>query len=142
MMQGGGRAALAVGLAATLVGMGFSTLRYALHPEYSFLTASQSIASVVRADGGARAVLLSDSGADITLFTDVPAITEAYTTEGLDALLERYRPGWYAAWSGWEDHAVAQVGQRYHLQEVARYRVFDDPRRQVLVLYKLSPRQP
>jgi hypothetical protein len=74
------------------------------------------------------------------LFTGVPAIDEGHTTDGLDALLQRYHPGWYAAWPGWESPAIAQVGRRYRLDEVARYRVFDDPKRQVLVLYKLSPR--
>jgi 4-amino-4-deoxy-L-arabinose transferase-like glycosyltransferase len=136
------RFALALGMGATVVWMGVVTAGYALHPEYSFLIAAQSIASVLRADGGPRPVLLADSGANITLFTGILAVDEGYTTDGLDALLERYHPGWYAAWPGWEDPAIAQVGRRYRLQEVARYRVFDDPTRQVLVLYKLSPRVP
>jgi 4-amino-4-deoxy-L-arabinose transferase-like glycosyltransferase len=136
------KAALVAGLGATLIWMGIGTARYALHPEYSFLTAAQSIATVVRAEGGEHPLLLSDSGADITLMTGLPAINEQYTTGGLDALLARYRPGWYAAWPGWENPQIAQVGQRYRLLEVARYRVFDDPSRQVLVLYKLVPRNP
>jgi hypothetical protein len=94
---------------------------------------------VIRADGSTRP-LLSDSGDDITLMTGVPAITEAYQVHGLDALLTRYQPGWYAAWPGWEDKAIAAVGTRYRLDEVARFRVFDDPTRQTLVLYKLTPR--
>jgi 4-amino-4-deoxy-L-arabinose transferase-like glycosyltransferase len=137
---GWAKAVLAVGLAATVVWMALWTGRYGLHPEYSFLTAAQSIASIVRADAGGPQLLLSDSGADIMLFTGVPAIDEGHTTDGLDALLQRYHPGWYAAWPGWESPAIAQVGRRYRLDEVARYRVFDDPKRQVLVLYKLSPR--
>ena len=85
-------------------------------------------------------MLLSDSGDDITLWTGVPAVCERYSTAGLDGVLSKYRPGWYAAWPGWEDEAIAQVGQRYKLNEVARYRVFDDPLRETLVLYKLTPR--
>jgi 4-amino-4-deoxy-L-arabinose transferase-like glycosyltransferase len=134
--------ALVLGLAATLVWMGIGTTRYALHPEYSFLTAAQSIATVVRAEGGEHPLLLSDSGADIALMTGLPGINEQYTTDGLDALLARYHPGWYAAWLNSERVAIKQVGQRYRLLEVARYRVFDDPTRQVLVLYKLMPRTP
>jgi 4-amino-4-deoxy-L-arabinose transferase-like glycosyltransferase len=134
------KSALVVGLAGVLVWMGIGTMRYALHPEYSFLTAAQSIATVVRAEGGEHPLLLSDSGADITLLTGLPGINEQYTTGGLDALLERYGPGWYAAWPGWENPAIAQVGQRFRLLEVARYQVFDDPSRRVLVLYKLLPR--
>jgi 4-amino-4-deoxy-L-arabinose transferase-like glycosyltransferase len=138
----GGRLALTGGVAAALIWMGSSTVHYASHPDYSFLTAAQSIAVILRADGGPRPVLLSDSGADIALFTGVSAIDEGYSTGGLDAVLGRYHPGWYAAWSGWEDKSIAQVALRYRLDEVARYRVFDDPTRQVLVLYKLSPRKP
>jgi hypothetical protein len=118
------------------------TWEFVTQPEYSFLNAAQGIAGIVQSDSGAHSMLLSDSGADITLFTGIPAIDEGYTTDGLDALLERYQPGWYAAWPGWEDAEIAKVGQHYRLQEVARYPVFDDPRRQVLVLYKLSAPQP
>jgi 4-amino-4-deoxy-L-arabinose transferase-like glycosyltransferase len=118
------------------------TWEFVTQPEYSFLNAAQGIAGIVQSDSGEHSMLLSDSGADITLFTGIPAIDEGYTTDGLDALLERYQPGWYAAWPGWEDAEIAKVGQHYRLQEVARYPVFDDPRRQVLVLYKLSAPQP
>jgi 4-amino-4-deoxy-L-arabinose transferase-like glycosyltransferase len=125
-------------VAVAVVIMAVQTWEYAAHPQYSFLEAAQSVAAVVRADGGGP--LLSDSGDDITLMTGLPAVAEAYQVHGLDALLERYKPGWYAAWPGWEDAAIKAVGERYRLDEVARYRVFDDPRRQTLVLYKLSPR--
>ncbi len=126
-------------LLAAVVMMVVGTSEYVTHPRYSFLGAAQSIAAVVRADGNTKP-LLSDSGDDITLMTGVPAITEAYQVHGLDALLKRYQPGWYAAWPGWEDPAIRAVGTRYRLDEVARFRVFDDPKRQTLVLYKLTPR--
>jgi 4-amino-4-deoxy-L-arabinose transferase-like glycosyltransferase len=116
------------------------TVDFVIHPQYSFLNAAQSIAAVV--GSGQQPLLISDSGADVSLFTGVPAVCASYTTGGLDALLATYKPGWYAAWPGWEDAQIAQMRQRYRLDEVARYRVFDDPRRQVLVLYKLSPRTP
>jgi 4-amino-4-deoxy-L-arabinose transferase-like glycosyltransferase len=128
------------------VGMVAQTVGYVLHPDYSFWEAAQGIAAIIdadgsaQADGGAKPVLVSDSGDDLTLWTGVPAICEGYTLHGLDAMLNRYKPGWYAAWPGHEDKAIQQVGQRYRLDEVARYRVFDDPKRQTLVLYKLTPR--
>jgi hypothetical protein len=134
------RFVLAAGAAGVVVWMGLGTMRYVLHPEYSYLNAVQGIAAVMRADGGSAPVLLSDSGADISLFTGIPAVSEYYTTDGLDAVLGRYHPGWYAAWLGWEDAAVKQVGQRCELQEVARYQIFDDPARRTLVLYKMTPR--
>jgi 4-amino-4-deoxy-L-arabinose transferase-like glycosyltransferase len=119
--------------------MAAETLDFVLHPQYSFLNAAQSIAAVV--GSGPEPLLISDSGADLSLFTGVPAVCESYTTGGLDTLLATYKPGWYAAWPGWEDGQIAQMRQRYRLDEVARYRVFDDPRRQVLVLYKLTARK-
>ncbi len=127
---------------AVVVAIGMMAVRtweYVTQPQYSFLEAAQSIAAVVRADGDGRP-LLADSGDDVTLMTGLPAVTEGYQVHGLDALLARYRPEWYAAWPGWEDPAIKAVGERYRLDEVARYRVFDDPTRQTLVLYKLTPR--
>jgi hypothetical protein len=109
------------------------------HPEYSFWEAAQGIAAIVNADGGTKPVL-SDSGDDLTLWTGIPAISAGYTTVGLDALLQRYHPGWLAAWPGWEDKEIEQVGERCRLNPVASYRVFDDSKRQILVLYKLTPR--
>ena len=88
---------------------------------------------------GAKPMLLSDSGDDITLWTGVPAVSVSHTTHGLDAMLERYQPGWYAAWRGWRT-GRSSMGTRYRMDAVARYRVFDDPARQTLVLYKLTPR--
>jgi 4-amino-4-deoxy-L-arabinose transferase-like glycosyltransferase len=124
--------------------MAVQTLEYVRHPEYSFWEAAEGVAAIIDAEGsaaaGGRQVLLSDSGDDITLWTGVPAICESFTTQGLDAALKRYQPGWYVAWPGWEDQGIEQVGERYRLDAVARYRVFDDPERQTLVLYKLTPR--
>jgi len=134
--------AICVGFALVALPMAAQTLEYVLHPDYSFWAAAEGIGAIVDADsgdGGSR-VLLSDSGDDISLWTEVPAVCVSYSSEGLDAVLNRHRPGWYAAWPGWEDSAIARVGKRYKLNEVARYRVFDDPTRQTLVLYKLTPR--
>jgi 4-amino-4-deoxy-L-arabinose transferase-like glycosyltransferase len=127
------------------VRMAAQTVGYVLHPEYTFWKAAQGIAAIMQADGGAqkkdaRPVLLSDSGDDITLWTGVPAVCESLGVHGLDATLNRYKPEWYAAWPGWENQSIQQVGERYRLDEVARYRVFDDPTRQTLVLYRLTPR--
>ncbi len=134
------RPGMAVGMAAVMVAMAAQTWLYAMRPQYSFLEAAEGIAAIVRSDGGPKPMLLSDSGDDITLLTGIPAVTAGYAVHGQDAMLERYKPGWYAAWPGWEDPEIRQVAQRYKLDQVAEYRVFDDPKRQVLVLYKLTPR--
>jgi 4-amino-4-deoxy-L-arabinose transferase-like glycosyltransferase len=122
------------------MGMVRQTVGYGVHPEYSFWEAAEGIAAIMQAEGSAKPLLLSDSGDDISLWTGVPAVSETYTTQGLDAMLNRYQPGWYAAWQKSEQKAIERVGERYRLNEVARYRVFDDPKRQTLVLYKLTPR--
>ena len=131
---------LAALIVTAAVGMVRQTVLYVVRPEYSFWEAAEGIAAIMAADGSAKALLLSDSGDDITLWTGVPAVCESYTTHGLDAVLNSYQPGWYAAWPGWEDKAIQRVGERYRLNRVASYRVFDDPTRQMLVLYKLTPR--
>ena len=122
------------------VGMAVHTVEYVAHPEYSFWESAEGIAAIMQADGGARPVLLSDSGDDITLWTGVPAVALSYTTHGTDAMLNRYQPGWYATWLGHEDNGIQRVRERYRLNEVAHYEVFDDATRETLVLYKLTPR--
>jgi 4-amino-4-deoxy-L-arabinose transferase-like glycosyltransferase len=132
--------------AAVVVGlltMAAETMRYVWAPEYSFLTAAQSIAAVVRADGEVKPVLLSDSGDDITMMTGLPSICDAYALHGEDALLNRYQPGWFAVWPSKQGNIlqhIAKMRQLYRLDEVARYRVFDDPARDELVLYRLTPK--
>ena len=120
--------------------MGVQTLEDVLHQEYSYWEAAQGIAAIVATDGGSRPMLLSDSGDDLTLWTGLPAVSATRTTHGLDAVLARYQPGWFAAWPGREDIVIAEVGIRYRMDAVARYRVFDDPKQQTLVLYKLTRR--
>lgn len=139
-----GAVVLAVAMTVAAAGMGLHTMEYVLHPDYSFWVAAQGVAAIVNADGeaegGTRAVLLSDSGDDISLWTGVPAICASYSVHGVDALLSRYRPRWYAAWPGWDDANISKMAQRYRMDEVAHYRVLDVPGRKVLALYKLTPR--
>ena len=140
-----GAVALAGMVAVAAVGMAAQTVEYVLHPEYTFWSAAQGIATIMQANGkahkdGARQMLLSDSGDDITLWTGIPAVCASLGVHGLDATLNRYKPQWYAAWPGWENPSIQLVGERYRLDEVARYQVFDSPTRHTLVLYRLTPR--
>ncbi|MFP5231032.1 MAG: ArnT family glycosyltransferase [Acidobacteriota bacterium] len=134
-------------LAWAALGMAVQTIGYVLHPEYTFRNAANGIAAVVGTEGGAakigaRSVLLSDSGDDITLWTGIPAVCASLDPHGLDATLNRYKPRWFAAWPGWESPTIEKLGRRYRMIEVAHYRVFDDPKRQNLVLYQLMPISP
>jgi hypothetical protein len=122
---------------------GAQTLVFAFTPQYSFLTAAQSIAAVVRADRGVKPLLLSDSGDDISLFTDLPGLCDAYSLDPHPLLLQRYQPGWYAAWPSKTGNAMQYIDRLravYRIDEVARYQVFDDPTRNQLVLFRLTPR--
>jgi 4-amino-4-deoxy-L-arabinose transferase-like glycosyltransferase len=126
---------IAVVLIFTSMAMMFKTVRWVFKPEYTLFDASEGIANIVRADQTAKALLLSSSGDDITLITGLPALCDLYTTHGLDALLDRYQPGWAALWDGQD---TAPLQKHYRLTERARYKVYDDPTRDTLVLYRLE----
>lgn len=121
------------------VSMMAQTAAYALHPRYEMLSASNQIADHIHADRSVPDMLLSNSGDDITLFTGIPAVCWEFTTDGLAPVLDRYHPGWYAEWSPEEDAVRTKLSARYRLTEVARYRIFDLPLKDWLILYRLDP---
>jgi 4-amino-4-deoxy-L-arabinose transferase-like glycosyltransferase len=126
---------IAVVLIFTSMAMMFKTVRWVLKPETTLSDAAQALTRVVRTDQTAKPLLLSTSGDDITLMTGLPALTDVYTTHGLPALLDRYQPGWAAVWDGQD---TTGLSHRYRLNERARYKVFDDPARNTLILYRLD----
>jgi 4-amino-4-deoxy-L-arabinose transferase-like glycosyltransferase len=126
---------IAVVLIFTSMAMMFKTVRWVLKPDTTMADASDGIAQIVRADHGAEPILLGSSGDTISLFTGLPAVTDVYTTHGLDVLLNRYEPGWAALWEGQD---TAALRQHYRLTEKARYKVYDDPARATLILYRLE----
>ena len=143
-------AASTVVLAITALFMATRTLHDVTHPEYSFASAADDIARKIRSHPDASPILLANSGDDITLFTGIPAITIEYSTHGIDPIIDRLHPGWLAIWSGHVDAShPAQSGReyswlvhmaaRYRLTEAAHYTVFDDPVRDHLFLYRLTP---
>jgi hypothetical protein len=131
---------MAAAIAFAIVTMTAQTIRYVMRPQYSLADAADAIASQMRADPGSKQTLLSSSGPDISLLSGIQSLSAEYNTHGLDALLDQYKPNWYAGWIGWEDEGTATLRRRYRLEEKARYTVFDDPRRQTLVLYRMEPR--
>ena len=125
----------AVGLAG--VAMMVRTVGYVAKPEYSFQTAAEGIAGTMRRDGG-KQLLLGSSADDVAMWTGEAGINSEYAVGGIDAMLDRYRPEWFAAWNEEEAYGMRWYGERYRMVERARYRVFDDPERNVLVLYRLE----
>lgn len=129
----------AFALTLTTIAMAQRTITYARDPRYNLRAASNDIAAHIHADRTVPNMLLSNSGDDITLYTGVPAISWEFNTEGLIPLVDHYHPGWYAEWSPEEDPVKTKLAVRYHLTEVARYRLFDLPLKDWMVLYRLDP---
>jgi hypothetical protein len=87
-------------------------------------------------------LLLSISGANITLITHLPSICDDFGTYDLPYRIHTYRPGWYAAWNEIDPGTLEDLQTQYSLERVARFHAFDDDDRNVLILYKLNPLPP
>jgi hypothetical protein len=112
---------------------------YVLHPTYDFEAAAQGIKNIVLADKTHSHLILSISGSDLTLMTGLPSIDDDFGTLDLDQRVKQYRPGWYAAWNEVEDDKADALTPFYQLQRVAAFPAYDDPDRNLLILYRLDP---
>ena len=151
--QGTGRGAArlaglaVVGCAAIAVGVNSAwTLDYALHPEYSFVNAAERLTRYIDEHPNGNPLLVSVSGDEMMLVTHQPAINDLFTAESpvlalpdLASKLAYYRPGWYACWNQLDRGALEDLHSHYSVEQVASFRAFDDPTRNVLVLFKLHP---
>ena len=115
---------------------------YVLHPTYEFVAAAQGIKRIVLADKTHSRLILSISGSDLTLMTGLPSIDDDFGTLDLDERVKQYRPGWYAAWNDVEDDKADSLTPLYRLQRVAAFPAYDDPDRNLLILYRLDPALP
>jgi hypothetical protein len=141
--RGAGRtisAAIAV-VAAAAIALPDSThlVHYVLHPTYEFETAAQGIKRIVLSDPSQSHLILSISGSDLTLMTGLPSIDDDFGTLDLDQRVKQYRPGWYAAWNDVEDDKADALTPLYTIKRVAAFPAFDDPDRNLLILYRLDP---
>ena len=112
---------------------------YILHPTYDFEAAAQGIKKIVLGDKTHPHLILSISGSDLTLMTGLPSIDDDFGTLDLDQRVKQYRPGWYAAWNEVEDDKADALTPFYQLQRVAAFPAYDDPDRNLLILYRLDP---
>jgi hypothetical protein len=132
----------AVVLLVAVVTEAHETLQFAFHPQYTFLSAANSIHNIIAADQAQPHLLLSSSGSDIMLMTGTPAISDGVSILSIVPLVQRYNPGWLAVWGGgWEDGKLRDLQTGYRLHEVARFNVMDDPTRQPLILYRIDRRE-
>lgn len=118
------------------------TLSYLLHPEYGWWSAAQQVKQTVdraAATTGHSRLVLSISGSDLTLMTGLPSICDDFGTATLPDRVAEYRPGWFATWNDVEDDKMESLAPLYRLQRVLAIPVFDDPERNLLILYRLDP---
>jgi hypothetical protein len=129
-----------VGLATLAAGFNAArTLNFAMHPEYTFVDAAQRLTRYIDVHPNGKRLLVSISGDQITLVTHLPSLCDDFGTHELATKLATYQPGWYAAWNDIDPGTLEDLHNRYSLEQVASFRAFDDPDRNVLVLFKLHP---
>lgn len=116
-----------------------TTLRYAFTPQYTFEAAAQGIRRIVQADHDRNPLILSISGSDLSLMTGLPSICDDFGTLALEDRAALYRPGWYATWNQVDDDKMDALSPLFHLERVAAFPAFDDPERNLLILYRLDP---
>jgi hypothetical protein len=119
------------------------TLGFVRHPEYTFLNAAEGVNQVILNDAKAHPdhsrMVLSISGSDLSLMTGLRSICDDFGTMELADRVAAYRPGWFATWNDVEDDKMAALAPLFKLQRVAAFRAFDDPERNLLILYRLDP---
>jgi len=118
------------------------TIEYVRNPEFTLVDAARSLAQVVRSHPTQSPLVLSISGSNLSLMTGLPSICDDFGTLDLAKRVEQYKPGWYAAWNDLEDDKMDALARFYNPVRVATFPAMDDPDRNVLILYRLDPRQP
>ncbi len=130
---------LAAVAAAIIIPDALLEFSFILHPEYTFQSAAQGIARIVRADPKQSHLILSISGSDLTLMTGLPSIDDDFGTLDLDQRVAQYRPGWFASWNELDDDKMDALTPLYKPVRVAEFPAMDDPDRNLLILYRLDP---
>jgi hypothetical protein len=136
-------AASAVALLFVLINGARQTVHYVIHPEYSFLTAVHRLHDAVQREKTMNprhsSLVLSISGSDISLISGLQSICDDFGTMELPDRVATYKPGWFAAWNDVEDDKMAALAPMYRLVRVGAYPAYDDPERNLLILYRLDP---
>lgn len=130
---------LLAGLMAAVVANGWMTGEFLTHRDYDFHDAAVSIGEIVRSHPEQKPLILGGSGAQISLMTGIPSINDGFGTQDVTAKVGRYQPGWYLEWN---DTAPENEGflSGFTLEKMASYPAFDDDTRNVLILYRMTPK--
>ena len=117
-------------------------LDFVRNPTYQFEAAAQAIKRIVDSDPTHSHLILSISGSDISLMTGLHSIDDDFGTLDLDQRVARYHPGWYIAWNELDDDKADAITPLYQPVRVAAFPALDDPDRNLLIVYRLDPKQP
>ncbi|MDR3793421.1 MAG: glycosyltransferase family 39 protein [Terracidiphilus sp.] len=134
--------ALIAVVVCTMASGSYWVIQFAFHPQYSFVHASKELTHYIDTHPNGNRLLLSISADEIMLATHMPGICDDFGTQDLPKKLVTYKPGWYAAWNDLDPGTLEDIHLHYSLEQVAEYPAFDDPERNVLVLFKLHPLPP
>ena len=120
------------------------TASYAAHPQYTFVNAAEQMTNYIDGHPNGNRLLLSISGDEVSLVSHVAAICDDFVTPSkeipdLPAKIAVYQPGWYASWNDLDAGTLEDLHRHYSLEQVAEFPAFDDPERNLLVLFKLHP---
>ncbi|MGC2620317.1 MAG: glycosyltransferase family 39 protein [Acidobacteriaceae bacterium] len=141
MLRLAGAASLAVLVAVSLAGA-LRIISYARHPEYTWRNAANGVAQYIDQHPAPNRLLLSISGDDLTLMTRLPSICDDFGTWDLPYRIHEYHPSWYATWNEVDEGTLLDLETQYSLERVASFPAFDDPDRDVFILYRLHPLPP
>jgi 4-amino-4-deoxy-L-arabinose transferase-like glycosyltransferase len=123
---------------------GARQIQFALHPEYTFVTAASQLATYIDEHPNGKRLLLSISGDQLALVNHMPALCDDFVSQtatipDLPAKMAHYQPGWYASWNDLDPDTLEDLHVHFSLEQVAIFDAFDDPDRNKLVLFKLHP---
>jgi hypothetical protein len=117
------------------------TVGFVRHREYGWVSAAAQIRGAVdreAARSGHSRLVLSISGSDLALMKGLPAICDDFGTMTLPDRVAAYKPGWFATWNDVEDDKMEALAPLFRLVRVGAYPAFDDPERNLLILYRLD----
>jgi len=120
------------------------TASYAAHPEYTFVSAARQLTTYIDQHPNGNRLLVSISGDEISLVTHLETLCDDFGLHtpafpDLPAKMAVYKPGWWATWNDIDLGTLEDIHTHYSLEQVAAFKAFDDPERNVLVLFKLHP---
>ena len=135
--------AAGVGLVFVIFSGARQTIGFVRHPEYTFIDTAERIRQAVAleraTDPDHSELVLSISGAQLSLMTGLESICDDFGTVDLAQRVATYKPGWFATWNYVEDDKMDALAPMYRLVRVGAFPALDDPKRNLLILYRLDP---